>query len=194
MRQKQTSTLEIGKRQIFLPWLSELGTSLLSSLHGEKSWTIARFLVTNGFDIEHPIDDLGISVLEKVLDDPEKVLGLSKVGANPNMTKDNGTCSIATLTASYAPRGVVKILVRAGTDFGRRNVFPRAALFSDTERIPVMEYLLDNCLVDIQQVENSYMKDNEILIGRGTALHMAVSVNSIKNVRFLLSKGAAEAR
>ncbi|KAF4992803.1 hypothetical protein FGRMN_6905 [Fusarium graminum] len=103
-----------------------------------KSWTIARFLVINGFDIDQPVDDLGISVLGQVLNDPEKVLGLLKIGTDPNMTSDNGICSIASLAASHAPLEVVKILVQAGTDFGRSNVFPRAALSSDPERIPVM--------------------------------------------------------
>ncbi|KAM0344541.1 hypothetical protein ACHAPU_007521 [Fusarium lateritium] len=155
-----------------------------------KSWTIARFLVINRFDIDQPVGDTGISVLGGVLDDRDKVLGLLKIGADPNMTRANGTCSIATLAAAHASLEVVKILNEAGTDFGRSNVFPRAVLSNDPERIQVMEYLLDNHLSDIHQVEHSYMRDNEVMIGRGTALHLAIGMNLIENVKFLLSKGA----
>jgi hypothetical protein len=115
---------------------------------------------------------------------------LLELGANPNMVTSCGCGDIPSLAGQRGSAEVVEMLCRAGAQFFKSNALHRAveAAEYDKDRFAIMEFLLENELVDINQLEYAYKAEGpKVWPGSGTALHYAVRTASLRSVKYLLS-------
>jgi hypothetical protein len=99
---------------------------------------------------------------------------------------------IPSLAGQHASIEVVDMLYHAGAKFFRSNALHRAieAAEHDEDRFAIMDFLLQNELVDINQLEYGYKENPSLWPGSGTALHCAVRTASLRSVEYLLAWNA----
>ncbi|KAJ4302889.1 hypothetical protein N0V90_001780 [Kalmusia sp. IMI 367209] len=171
---------------------------LVERMKQSSDVTMLEFMLTCGWNINRPISILG-PILAHVISDDMLVSYALSLGASPNAASEEGYTPLHA-AAAHASLSTLQLLLTAGGDISPSSpsagVIAHAALShsSSDNRIPIIKCLLDHG-ADINAL---YKADSEnhknFIVGRMTALHVAVRDGKRELVEWLLERGADAGR